>query len=199
MPSEIHKHDGSTWRAITDPRYNDAGTIRDLSEVHYNDGGTWRQVFGTPINAETINWTASTPSGTYHSGETEIAFARFTASTTGSYFFSVEVPSSGDGAPLSGTYRPGITGVDGVNYEISINAGSVSGTGIKEGIGDGTDMSGAWQPLDVCRGISLFNTFSGAGVGTLLVTVEIREIATPANTSGISTFTLSINGTAIIN
>lgn len=193
MPTEIHKHDGQTWQAITEIQYtDDTLTDRDITEVHYNDAGTWRQVFGSAVAAETLAWDASAPTGSYNSTSPfGIGDVTFTADVSGGFLFIFTTSEAGSstGTPTSGMYRPGLTGVDAVNYEISITAGSVIGSGVRVAIGSGTLIDGTWQPLDGNRGVQM--SVSGTGTGSISVSVQIREIANPGtNLTAVASFTL---------
>ena len=194
MPTEIHKKLGDTWVAMTEIQYMDGATQRDITEVYKNDAGTWRQVFGAAVSAETLAWAASTPSGTYASTGPEVAFSSISCDVSGAFNFLQFTNASGSGSPTAGTFRPGVTGVDLTSYEISINAGVVSGFGAKSAIGSGTLIDGTFQALDGTRGVRFANSTTGSG-GQISVTVEIREIATPANTTGAASFILSADGT----
>jgi hypothetical protein len=193
MPSEIHVFDSDTWRAISSLQYMDGVTPRTITEVHYNDTGTWRQVFGAAIAAEVLAWATAAPSGTYLATDLSVGAVEFTADTSGNFLFQFFGTASGSGTPTSGTYRPGLTGVDPVNYEISINAGTVVGTGTRIAIGSGTLIDGTFQAMDTTRGVQVNNSTNGT-TGQISVTVEIREIAVPANTTGPATFTLKADG-----
>lgn len=193
MPTEIYKFDGTTWQPITELTYNDNGTDRTLTEVHYNDAGIFRQVFGGAVAAETLAWDASAPTGSYDSLTAEVGGLgnmSFRADTAGGFvFLFIESISGGStGTPTSGTFRPGVTGIDFTSYEISINTGAVVGSGTKVAIGAGTLLDGTFQNLDVIRGVQM--KLNGTGTGSISVTVEIREILTPSNTTGAASFTL---------
>ena len=191
MATEIWQKKDDTWRFVSQPTYNDGGTLRTLSEVHYNDASTWRQCFGSTVAAETLAWDASAPTGIYDVSSNESTFALFTADITGGFCFSYGGGTSGgSGTPIFGTYRPGVTGGDAENYEISINTGSVLGNGTKSAVGDGTLLDGTYQALDTGRGVSFISPEDSNG-GSISVTVIIREIATPANITATATFNLA--------
>ena len=80
-----------------------------------------------------------------------------------------------------------MTGIDTTSYEISINT-TTPATGTILPIGAGTFLNGTFQELNVNRGLAL--NIIGVGTGGTNVTVEIREKLTPANTTGVATFTL---------
>jgi len=194
MPTEIWKFKDNAWQVINEIQYMDGATPRSITEVHYNDGGTWRQVFGSSVTAGTAAWASATPTGNYKSTDFETGGAaetKFTADTLGNFLFYFSVVESGSstGSPSSGTYRDTAPVNDPSNFEISINAGTVSGSGVRIAVGSGTLLDGTWQNLDTTRGVRIAT--SGTGSGSISVTVEIREIATPANTTGAATFTLS--------
>jgi len=82
------------------------------------------------------------------------------------------------------------------SYEISISAGSVTGVGTVNAIGSGTVINGTFQDLNTSRGVELINSADGPS-GQVIISAEIREIATPANTTGVATFTLKGTGTSL--
>lgn len=187
MATEIHKHDGQDWRAITELAYQDGGTLRTLTEVHYNDAGTFRQVFGAAVAPQVPAWAASAPSLIYKSSGTGglNSSVTFTADTSGNFLFAFdEIAQPGStGSPTAGTYKP-IIEVDAVNYEISI---SFTGSA-PIAVGSGTLLNGTFQDLDTTRGVKILQT--GAGTRITVISVEIRAKAIPANTTGVATFTM---------
>lgn len=190
----IYKHNGSTWLAISALTYMDGATPRSITNVFYNDNLTERQVFGAAVAAETLAWDASAPTGTYTATTTEpggTALARFSITTTGTFNFTlIGLDAGGTGTPLTGTFRPGVTGVDLTSYEVSVTMGPVAGSGIRNGNGSMSDITGTFQPLSATGTVSI--NLIGSGSGTVSVSVEIREIATPANTTGVAAFTLGV-------
>lgn len=93
----------------------------------------------------------------------------------------------------SGVYRPGATGNDPDNYEIRVTA-STSGSGIVNPLGG--IVLNTWKQLVGGEGIRVIdNTLA---VTASIITIEIREIATPANTTGIATFTFNCDGNGFI-
>lgn len=190
----IFKNDGQTNQPIAKITYTDGATDRDITAVFKNDAGTWRQVFGASVSAETLAWSASTPTGTYLGVTNEfegLAVAKFLVTTAGTFSLTlVEIDGGGTGTPLSGTFRPGVTGVDLTNYEVSLLLGTVAGDGVRSGSGSMTDITGTFQPLDASGSARI--QLIGIGSGSVAVTLEIREIATPSNTTGPATFTLSV-------
>lgn len=200
MASEIYKFDGSigAWRGITEIAYQDGATLRDITEVHYNDNGVWQQVFGAAISPEVLAWSASSPSGTYEAlnGEGQ-SFMRAEFDANGTFFFQpIDFFKFGStGAPTVGTYRSG-GGIDPINYEISINVENPTGTGGNIVIGGDTVLDGTFQPLNTLRGVAATN-IDNFSTYSISVTVEIREIANPSNTTGAATFILLADGTPL--
>ena len=90
----------------------------------------------------------------------------------------------------SGDYRPGVVGQDEVNYEIEITSSLSGGSGSVSALGGIT--FGAWKTLEGGEGINVADAVSG--ITTVNITVEIREIATPANTTGVASFTFDVDG-----
>jgi len=198
MATEIHKFANGVWNAITELAYQDAATLRNITEVHYNDAGTFRQVFGSTVSAQTLAWTASTPTGTYFATSTTgPAQMQFTCNTSGNFNFTFisTVDGTSTGTPTAGQYKPIII-VDASNYEFSLLVGSVSGTGISNALGSGTLINGTFQPLNTLRGVEMINSTIST-TGQISVTAEIREIATPTNTTGPATFILKADGRTI--
>jgi len=203
MATEIHKFANGIYNAITEIAYQDGGTLRDITEVHYNDAGTFRQVFGGSVSAQTVDWlesdgsTVNDPAGIYFAdsnfGPCQM---QFTCNASGNYNFTfiLTVDAGSTGTPTAGQYVP-IIQVDASSYEISINAGSVTGTGTVNAIGAGTLINGTFQALNTTRGVELINSADGPS-GEVIITAEIREILTPANTTGTATFTLKGTGTS---
>jgi len=196
MPTEIYKFDGQTWLPIVEIQYtDDTLTDRDIIEVHYNDNGTFRQVFGAGVAAETLVWAASTPTGTYTAGITvpgRIATMAIGIDTAGAFsFLFLETNENAGGAPEFGTYRPGLTGIDASSYEVSVNASSVTGTGTRSGVGSMSVIDGTFQALNGTG--NLIMTAGPFGGGNISVTLEIREIALPSNTTGPATFVMRAN------
>jgi len=203
MATEIHKFANGVWSAITEIAYQDGATLRDITEVHYNDAGTFRQVFGGSVAAVTVDWfesdgvTVNDPAGTYFAdSNVGPCQMQFTCNTSGNYSFTFlfTVDASSTGTPTSGQYKS-VIAVDASSYEISISVGSVTGTGTVNAIGSGTLIDGTFQTLNTTRGVELINSADGPS-GEVIVTAEIREIATPANTTGSATFTLKGTGTS---
>jgi len=188
MPTEIHKHNGQDFVAITEIAYQDGGTLRDITEVHYNDAGTFRQVFGASVTPQVPAWAPATPNLIYKSSGTEgiSSFVTFSADVVGNFVFAfdeIEQPGS-TGTPTSGTYKP-IIEVDADNYEIAISFTGASPIAI----GSGTLLNGTFQNLDIIRGVKILQT--GTGTKTTNISVEIRAIAIPANTTGVATFSMT--------
>jgi len=93
---------------------------------------------------------------------------------------------------ISGEYRPSATGIDVDNYEIRITT-ATSGPG--RVISLGGIVMGVWKQLVGGEGVRVIDNTDF--VTASLVTVEIREIATPANTTTVATFTLSCDGIGV--
>ena len=204
MATEIHKFANGSWNAITEIQYTDDNpTDRDITAVHYNDSGTWRQVFGGSTPAVTVDWfetdgsTVNDPAGVYFA-DSNIGPCQmqFTCDTSGNYnfifLFTEDAASTGD--PTVGQYKS-VIAVDATSYEISISAGTVSGTGTVTALGSGTLINGTYQDLNTTRGVELSNQADGPS-GQVQITVEIRETATPGNTTGAATFKLKGTGTS---
>lgn len=194
MATEIWKFDGSSWRVINEIQYMDGATARDITEVHYNDNGTWRQVFGSGIVAGNAVWASSAPSGTYAAETTEpggFSSAGVSCTTQGAFGFGLteQEQAGSTGAPILGTYRDNAPLNDPSNFEIFLTSGTVTGDGFLTAQGSGTVFN-AWQPLDTTRGMVL--QLLGSGSGFVDVSMEIREIATPANTTGVASFRLQV-------
>lgn len=198
MPTEIHKFANGIWNAITELAYQDGATLRNITEVHYNDNGTFRQVFGSSISAQTLAWSASAPTGTYFAdSNTGTAQMQFTCDASGNFNFTfiTGVDGTSTGTPTSGQYKPVIE-VDASNYEFSLLVGGVSGTGVSNALGSGTLINGTFQPLNILRGVEMINSTIST-TGEISVTAEIRQISTPANTTGPTTFILKSDGRTI--
>lgn len=129
------------------------------------------------------------PTGTYKSKD-----LAGTASTT----FSVDVfgnwtiSSIGvqDADSDSGAYRPGVVGSDPDNYEIKVTQVLNSGSGATILLGGAT--LNTFVPLNGGEGVKVQQSFTGTT--NITFTWEIREIATPANTTGVATFTFDVTG-----
>lgn len=138
--------------------------------------------------AETLAWNLA-PTGVYTAASSaEDAFMKFTASTLGEWVIS----GGGQGTPSSGSgdYRPKVSGDDPDNYEIRITSSRTSGSGVIAATGN--VVFGSWVNHSVTDGIIVTDT--GAGPTVVDITVEIREIATPANTTGVASFTFNADG-----
>lgn len=139
-------------------------------------------------SAETLAWNLA-PSGTYSaSSAAEEAFQSFTASIDGEW----AIVGGGQGTPGSGSgdYRPKVVGDDPDNYEIRITSNRTGGSGVIAATGN--VVFGSWVPHSESDGIIV--TDSTSGTTTVDITVEIREIATPANTTGVASFEFSADG-----
>lgn len=139
-------------------------------------------------SVETLAWNPD-PTGTYEA-ESDIfgASEEFTASISGDWTVvgTGNVKSDSD----TGEYRPKVTGNDPDNYEIKVTRVVNSGTGAVVATGD--VIFGSFVALTVSSGIRVVQT--GAGTTDVSVTVEIREIATPANTTGVASFVFNATG-----
>lgn len=190
----IFKNDGSTNQPISKITYTDGSTDRDITSVFKNDAGTWRQVFGTATTAETLAWASSAPTGIFEATTDEpggAAIVRFSVSTTGTFAYTfVTINNAGGGSPTSGTFRPGLTGVDLTSYEVSITVGSVAGSGIISSSGSLSNTTGTYQNLDTSGLVGL--QLTGSGSGTVSVSISIREIANPGTNIISTAFTLSV-------
>jgi len=188
MPTEIYKFDGTAWRAIAELQYMDVATPRDITEVHYNDSGTWRQVFGAAVSAGTAAWNPE-PTGNYDVTTTELSGTlRIRLFTSGTW--SIDGSPGLSGSPLNGEYRDNAPEVDTTNFEYNItflDAGD--GTSAPDPVA--TDINGNWTPLDATVGIR-FNVLSPGQSGQTSITVQVREIAIPANATTVASFTFSI-------
>ena len=138
-------------------------------------------------SVETLAWNAA-PTGTYEADRSGFfAKQQFTVSDLGGW----SVTGAGDTFDTgSGDYRPGVVGQDEVNYEIRITASTTGGSGSVAALGG--IVFGTWKTLEGGEGISV--TDAVTGVTTVNITVEIREIATPANTTGVASFTFDVDG-----
>ena len=163
-------------------------TIIVLDSVQSGTEIPLHDVFIEVAAAETLTWTAA-PTGTYEADDSGagIARQRFFVDVAGNW----DVDGLGDGGfdTASGVYRPGVTGNDPDNYEIRITA-STSGSGIVTTLGG--VILGVWKQIVGGEGISVVDTTSGTTISS--ITVEIREIATPANTTGVTSFTFDCDG-----
>jgi len=135
---------------------------------------------------ETLAWDLE-PTGTYEAtnfgGPGILTFI-----VTSSGLWSV----TGEGITVdtdNGDYRPGVTGNDPDNYEVKITA-TGSGSGTINALGG--IILGTFVPLTGGQGLKVTDTTSAETIAT--VTVEVREIATPANTTGVASFILECDG-----
>ena len=137
---------------------------------------------------ESLAWDLA-PTGTYESRDLSgPANTTFTVDTFGKWTIS----SNGDFIADSGAgdYRPGVVGLDPDNYEIKVNYTLNSGSGSIVLSGGAT--LNVFVPLDGGEGVTVEQAFTGTTNVTF--TWEIREIATPANTTGVATFTFDVTG-----
>jgi len=138
--------------------------------------------------AETLAWDLAA-TGTYEA-ESSIAFGRevFLVDTFGNWTITGtgDVKSDSD----AGDYRPKVVGDDPINYEIKITQSVNSGSGSVVALG-GVSF-GSFVQLDGGEGIRVLQ--STAGTTNVSITVEIREIATPANTTGVASFIFDVTG-----
>lgn len=135
---------------------------------------------------ETLAWVAE-PTGTFEADSaTFLARQIFTVDDLGNW----DITGSGDTFDTgSGDYRPQVEGQDDDNYEIKITE-STSGTGVVNPLGG--VIFGSFVPLTGGQGISITDATASTTVSN--ITVEIREIATPANTTGVASFTFDCDG-----
>lgn len=139
-------------------------------------------------SVETLAWDLAS-TGTYEA-ESSISFGReiFSVDTFGNW----TVAGSGDVKSDSGAgdYRPKVVGEDCINYEIKITKVVNSGSGSVATLGGA--VFGSFVPLDGGEGVRVLQ--STAGTTNVSITVEIREIATPANTTGLASFVFDVTG-----
>lgn len=137
-------------------------------------------------SVETLAWNAA-PSGTYEA-ESSIPFSQeiFTVDISGNWIITGtgNIKSDSD----SGDYRQKVVGDDPDNYEIKITRVVNSGSGAVIELGGAS--FGSFVPLNGGEGIQAAQ-FDG-GVTNVSVTIEIREIATPANTTGVASFIFDV-------
>lgn len=138
--------------------------------------------------AETLAWDLA-PSGTYTSRDlTGTASTKFTVDILGNW--SITSIGVQDADSDSGDYRPGVAGSDPDNYEIKVTLTLNSGSGATILLGGA--VLNTFVPLNGGEGVKVEQSFTGTTNVTF--TWEIREIATPANTTGIATFTFDVTG-----
>jgi len=170
----------------TDPSEPGSGIIV-LDPVPSGTDIPLHNVFVEVAAAETLAFVAA-PTGTYEAdGIAGHAQQTFTVDKAGNW----DVIGFGDVSfdTDSGAYRPGVTGNDLDNYEIRMTAAN---TGSGTVIALGGIILNTFVPLTGGQGIEV--TDNALGVTTSSITVEIREIATPANTTGVASFTFDCNG-----
>jgi len=139
------------------------------------------------VASETLAWSAA-PTGTYSATNVaEFARMTFSANIDGTWSISGYGSSPDSGA---GDYRPKVIGDDPDNYEIKITQSKTAGSGTVASVG-GT-VFGSFVAHTGTEGIRVIDSVSG--ITTVDITVEIREIATPANTTGVASFTFSVDG-----
>lgn len=139
-------------------------------------------------SVETLAWNAAA-SGLYEA-ENTAAFGRLTFSVD--EFGNWTIASIGDvkADTDSGDYRPKVVGEDVDNYEIKITRLVNSGSGSVTTLGGA--VFGSFVSLGGGEGIRVQQ--SSSGTTNVSITVEIREIATPANTTGLASFTFDVTG-----
>jgi len=138
--------------------------------------------------AETLAWNLAA-TGTYQA-ETNISFAQeqFIVDIAGNWNINADGNVKND--EDSGDYRPKVIGDDPDNYEIKITRSVNSGIGAVTPIGG--VIFGSFVPLNGGEGIEVFQ--GSLGTTNVSITVEIREIATPANTTGLASFIFDVTG-----
>ena len=169
----------------TDPNEPGTSTIV-LDSVPSGTDIPTHDVFIEIAAAETLAFSAA-PTGTYEADDnTGPAIQTFLVDKDGTW----SVTGFGDTFDTdSGDYRPGTTGNDIDNYEIKITS-APSGSGQVNALGG--IILDSFVPLTGGQGIRVFDTSSGVTESD--ITVEIREISTPANTTGVASFTLDCDG-----
>jgi hypothetical protein len=131
---------------------------------------------------ETLAWDLAA-TGTYLAeSNVSIGLLQFAVDISGNW----NVTSSGNvqSDTDSGDYRPKVIGDDPDNYEIKVTRLVNSGMGTVFPVGGA--VFGSFVPLNGGEGISVVQ--SSAGTTNVSVTIEVREIATPANTTGLASF-----------
>lgn len=138
--------------------------------------------------AETLAWNAAA-TGTYEA-ETNISFAQeeFIVDISGNWNINADGNVKND--EDSGDYRPKVIGDDPDNYEIEITRVVNAGIGAVTALGGVT--FGSFVPLNGGEGIRVFQ--GSLGNTNVTITVEIREIDTPANTTGVASFVFDVTG-----
>lgn len=139
-------------------------------------------------SAETLAWDLA-PTGTYTSKDfAGTASTKFTVDVSGNW----DISSIGvqDADSDSGDYRPGVVGSDPDNYEIKVTLTLNSGSGATILLGGA--VLNTFVSLNGGEGVKVEQSF--AGTTNVTFTFEIREIATPANTTGVATFTFDVTG-----
>jgi len=166
-------HETTLTRVILDPVAS--GNIVEDLVVRLSNAAT-----------ETLAWNLAA-TGTYEA-ESSFDFAKekYSVDTLGNWTVIGigDIKSDSD----SGDYRPKVVGDDPDNYEIKITRVINSGTGAV--VADGGVIFGSFVPLNGGEGITVQQT--SAGTTNVSVTVEIREIATPANTTGLASFIFDV-------
>lgn len=137
---------------------------------------------------ETLAWNLAA-TGTYEA-ESDISFGQleFTVDISGNWSITGigNVTADSD----SGDYRPKVVGDDPDNYEIEVTRVINSGSGTVTAL-DGV-VFGSFVPLNGFEGIRVKQP--SAGITNVSITVEVREIATPANTTGLASFVFDVTG-----
>lgn len=145
-------------------------------------------VKNSAATVETLAWNLAA-SGTYEAESNDsFAIELFSVDTLGDWTIlgTGNVKSDSD----SGEYRPKVIGDDPDNYEIKVTRVVNSGNGLVIEVGGA--VFGSFVALNGGEGIKVLK--GNSGTVNVSVTIEIREIATPANTTGLASFVFDVTG-----
>jgi hypothetical protein len=186
---KMTRYNSSVFEADTlTPPVHETTVLKITADVvpSNNDIPTDHTISLAAAAAETLSWNAA-PTGTYDAIGDEIAAKSFSLRTDGTWTVAGTGTTQND--VDNGVFKPTAT-TDTTSYEYFMTQNAVAG------VGQGVTVIGtlnAWTPLTSDLLVSISDMSAGSISSSM--TVEVREILTPANTTGQASFGLTADGT----